>query len=630
MESPWRSASPNGSPSSAVQSFARKIHFKVVLTALLLVLSTMLVYNPVVHSGFVIFDDPDYVTMNPHVLQGLTTANVVGAFTSNIAANWHPLTWLSHMMDIELFKLNPMGHHLTSLFIHLINVVLIFLLLLSLTGHLWRSAVVAALFALHPLNVESVAWISERKTVLCTLFMVLALWAYKWYVDHPGIRRYLLVVLFFAMALMAKAMAVTFPFLLLLLDYWPLQRMPDSGSVGQDGASVFRRFRKLFMEKLFLFPLAAGSAVITTFAARAAGVISASQALPLRYRIENAVYAYFLYIVKGLWPAGLSVFYPHPGTSLVLWKVIAAGCVLTVVTIAVWRYRTRRYLVTGWLWYLGSMVPVIGLVQVGQQAMADRYAYIPFLGLFLIVVWLLADASANRRVAQIALSCVTVAVLSAYSYLSYQQAGYWRDTVTLFSRAVEVTPNNVVAETDLGAGYLEKGLPGFAVPHLVKAVRLDPFSPKGHNLLATALIRQGRTADAVREYRVALQYPSEAALQASIHNNLGAIFLQANRLSEARSEFNLAISINPLEQNSFLGRGSIEYQERNLDGARQDFSRAAEISPSALAFYWLGRTLEDQSDPRAAIVAYSTALQLAPGMADARTRLEAIRPRVPK
>lgn len=615
--------------SSSLRAFSYNPRFAVLVTALLLALCTLIAYNPAVHGSFIDYDDPSYVTTNPHVLQGLTRGSVVWAFGPR-EANWYPLTWMSHMVDVELFKLNPTGHHLTNVLLHVINVILVFLLMFSVTGRLWRSAMVGALFALHPLNVESVAWIAERKSVLCTFFLILALWAYVWYTKHPNIRRYLLVILCFALALMAKAMAVTFPFLLLLFDYWPLERTRQSAGAEPSRRPSLSRFAKLVFEKTPLFAMSAACAVITVYAARVDGALSTMQALPLLYRLGNGIYSYLLYILKGLWPARLAPIYYHPGTSLAFWKAAVAGCVLIAITILVWRYRERRYLITGWFWYLGAMVPMIGIVQAGQQGMADRYAYIPFLGLFILVVWLVADFVPKVRVAQLGMAGAGAAVLAMCFYLSYRQAGYWKDTITLFSHAVEATPNNPVAEMVLGTALRDAGRPDLALPHLFKAVRLQPVSAKAHYALANALLSLGHTADAWREYQNALRCPSDNLQQASIHNSLGAILLQSKRLAESRQEFSLAINLNPREQNSFLGRGSIEYATGSLDAARDDYSRAAQISPSPTAFYWLGRIFEDENNSDAASAAYRTALQLAPEMADARNRLDALRLRLTK
>ncbi len=328
----------------------------VPLISLVLFSGTLILYYPALQNGFVNYDDPAYVTSNPHVQQGLTKRSVAWAFTSTAEANWHPLSWLSHMLDVQMFGLHPAGHHAQSVFWHAVNVVLLFLLLAKSTGFLGRSAVVAALFAVHPLNVESVAWIAERKTVLSTFFLLLALAAYGWYVKGPRARRYLLLVVLFALGLMAKPMVITLPVLLLVVDFWPLQRFPR------------RPLSKLALEKIPLLSLSAASAVITLYAQRAGGAVGSTDLLPLSMRVKNAVYSYFIYVDKALWPSRLAVFYPHPERSLALWKVLGAAIVLISITAVFWRFRERRYLLIGWLWFLITLIPVIGIVQVGRQA----------------------------------------------------------------------------------------------------------------------------------------------------------------------------------------------------------------------------------------------------------------------
>jgi protein O-mannosyl-transferase len=596
-----------------------------LLLALLLILATLILYGPSLHNGFVNYDDPDYVLRNSHVRQGLSWSNIGWSFTATIQANWHPLTWISHMADVQMFGLNPFGHHLVSVLLHAINVVLLFGLLSRATRQTLRSAVVAALFAVHPLNVESVAWVAERKTVLCALFFLLALGAYGWYVRRPGAGRYLGVALLFGLGLMAKPMVITLPFVLLLLDYWPLQRIGGDGSrSGPDPASPVG-FRKLVVEKLPLLAMSAASALITVFAQHGAGALGVTAALPFGLRTRNAIFSYLEYIFRGFWPSHLAVFYPHPETSLGWSRVLAAALVLFAITGLVWRFRDKRYLPVGWLWYLGTMLPVIGVVQVGRQAMADRYAYIPFIGLFVVVVWLAGDLFPLVRASRASAFAIALAVLSSYAAVSYIQIGYWRNSFALFSHALEVTTGNGIAEDNLGAALMDMGRPDQALAHFEAAVRLIPQSATPHYNLATVLHQNNQLDAAMREYQLALDYASDPVEVAQAHNNLGVLFTQRNQPARALLEFDAAIRVNPNEQNSYLGRGLVEYQQLNLDAALPDFSRAAQIAPSPLACYWLGRTLEDKGDLLAAIRAYEGALQLAPAMNEARTRLEALR-----
>ena len=582
------------------------------LLGLLLFFGTVALYVPALKNGFVNYDDPAYVTQNPQVAEGLTARSLAWAFASTAEANWHPLTWISHMLDVQAFGMSPEGHHAQSVFWHAVNVVLLFLLLTKATGFAGRSAVVAALFAAHPLNVESVAWIAERKTVLCTFFFLLALGAYGWYAKRPRAGRYLLVAIVFALALIAKPMAITLPFALLLIDFWPLQRFPATS------------FERLSIEKIPLFLLSVGSAVITVYAQRAGGAVGSDQLLPLPIRCKNAIFSYWIYLQKAVWPSRLAVFYPHPEASLELWKVVAAAVVLIGITALFWRLRQRRYLMVGWLWFLGTLVPVIGIVQVGRQAWADRYAYIPLWGLFVIAVWL-ASAAANRfslsRAAQVA---VASAVLLACSVATHIQIGYWRNSYALFTHAIEVTQANPIAEGNLGSALMEMGRPDLAQAHLERAIQLMPTLAAAHYNLGMLWHRENELEKAAAEYQLAARYASDQREAPQSHNNLGVLLSQTGRKDEAAAQFTQAISANPQEQNSLIGRGMIEYDSGRLDAALQDFAQAAQVAPSALADYWQGRVLQDKGELVAAVVEYRAALKIAPEFADAQVRLQSL------
>jgi protein O-mannosyl-transferase len=598
---------------------------ETLLLVLFLVLATLLLYEPSLHNAFVNYDDPDYVTGNFYVLHGLSWHNLAWAFTTTAEANWHPLTWISHMADVQIFGLNAAGHHLTNALLHTLNVVLLFLLLKRATGYVERSAIVAALFALCPLNVESVAWIAERKSLLCTTFLLLALFAYGWYVRRPSVARYLVVALLFALGLMAKPMIITLPFCLLLADYWPLQRIGAHGAAAPGTPTFGGNLLKLTVEKIPLFLLSLGSALVTLYAQRAGGALGATSLLPLHLRIKNAVYSYLAYIVKGIWPVHLAVFYPHPENSLRLWKVAGAALVLLVITGVVWHYRERRYLLTGWLWYVVTLVPVIGIVQVGRQGMADRYVYIPFVGLFVIGVWLVADLASHLRLPKSAVIAVALIALSGYAYASHVQIGYWRNSYTLFSHALQVTTGNAIAEDNLGVALVEMGRSDLAMEHFEAAIQLMPQLSTAHYNLATLLHEQNRLDQAMAQYKLALAYTADPVEAARAHNNLGAALSQLGQPAMALSEFSAAIRLNPNENNSFLGRGLIEYQAGNLPAARDDISRAVQIAPSPLSLCWLGRVLEDEGDLKSAANAYEAALRIAPGMSEAQVRLDALR-----
>ncbi len=583
--------------------------------ALLLFLGTLVLYYPALENGFVNYDDPDYVTSNYHVQQGLDFHSVKWAFTSTTEANWHPLTWISHMLDVQLFGMRPAGHHGQSVFWHAVNVVLLFLLLAKATGFVGRSALVAGQFAVHPLNVESVAWVAERKTVLCTFFFLVTLGAYGWYVKRPRASRYLVVALLFAFALMAKPMAITLPFALLLLDFWPLQRFPETP------------LPKLVLEKIPLLALAAASAAITLYAQRTGGAIGSTELLPLAMRVKNAIYSYLIYIEKAVWPSRLAVFYPHPEGSLALWKVMGATVVLIAITAVFWHRRERRYLLVGWLWFLGTMAPMIGIVQVGRQAWADRYAYLPLWGLFVIGVWLASEAATRFSLSRAAQVALAVAVLLGYSVTAHIQVGYWRDSYSLFAHSIQVTDANPIAEGNLGSALMEMGHPDLAMPHLQRAIQLMPTLATAHYNLGTLLQRQNELDRAQSEYHLALKYASDDREAAQTHNNLGVLFNQLGRRDEAVAEFTEAIALNPYEQNSLIGRGSIEHEEGKLDAALQDFTRAGQVAPSPLALYWQGRVLEEKGQFSAAAEAYRTALKLAPNFGDTQARLSSVEKR---
>jgi protein O-mannosyl-transferase len=583
----------------------------VRLIALLLFLGTITLYYPALQNGFV-YDDPAYVTSNFNVKQGLTSLGLAWAFTSTAEANWHPLTWVSHMLDVQLFRLRPIGHHAQSIFWHAINAVLLFLLLAKATGCVGRSAFVAGLFAVHPLNVESVAWVAERKTVLCTFFFLLALSAYGWYAKRPQANRYLLVALLFALALMAKPMAITLPFALLLVDFWPLRRYPEM------------TFSKLALEKIPLLALSAASAAIALYAQRAGGAVGSTAALPLAMRLKNSTYSYLVYLEKAVWPSRLAVFYPHPEASLASWKVLIAAAVLILITSIFWRFRERRYLLVGWLWFLGTLVPVIGVVQVGRQAWADRYAYLPLWGLFVIVVWLFSEGASRISLSREAQVAIGLAVLLGYSVITHIEIEYWRDGYTLFTRALQVTGPNPIAEANLGSALMDMRRPDLAAGHLERAIQLMPTDTTAHYDLGTLLHQQNKLDEAQKEYQLVLKYGPDQREAAQTHNNLGVLFNQLGRRDDAVAEFTKAIALNPNEQNSLIGRGLIERNEGNLDAALQDFSRAAQVAPSPLALYWQGRVLEEKGQLSAAAAVYRALLKLEPNFADTQTRLQNI------
>ncbi|HEY1263981.1 MAG TPA: hypothetical protein VGF06_10675, partial [Terriglobales bacterium] len=416
------SAATKTQPASPPSSLFSSPEKRTLIFCLLLAVATLSVYNPVSSHPFVNYDDDRYVTDNPHVRGGLSWDTVRWAFTTSAEANWHPLTWISHALDCQVFRLNPAGPHYVNLLLHALNAVILFLLLSRVTGRAGPSLAVAALFALHPMNVESVAWIAERKNLLSMFFFLLALLAYERYARKPGIGRYCLVALWFACGLMSKPMVITLPFLLLLWDYWPLQRWPAAGAA--PGVEP-RRFSFLVLEKLPLFAMSAASAFITMSAQSAGGAVRSVAEYSQGIRIENALVAYARYLWLAVWPSRLAPMYPHPGEHIPAWQVAAAIALLLALTTLALAFRNRRYLLTGWLWFLGALVPMIGLVQVGRQAMADRYAYLPLIGIFLMASWGAAEWSSRRKLAAAWVALPTALTLATFAALTYRQIGYW-------------------------------------------------------------------------------------------------------------------------------------------------------------------------------------------------------------
>jgi protein O-mannosyl-transferase len=587
-----------------------------LIIAIGLLIATALLYHTSLRDQFVNYDDPAYVTKNIHVLQGLSWKNTIWAFASTAEANWHPITWLSHMADVQLFGLNPAGHHFTNLLLHLCNVLLIFFLLSAITGSIYGSGVVAGLFAVHPLNVETVAWVAERKSLLSTCFLLLAFLSWGRYVRVQTVGRYLVVCTFFALSLMAKPIGITFPLLLLLMDYWPLQRTGEQSYNGNNPIS------KLWAEKVPLFAMAALSATITLYAQHTGGALGSVVALPLGMRVKNAIYSYGIYLCKAVWPSDLAVFYPHPEGGLASWKVAVTGAVLLVISWVVWRYRARRYLIVGWGWFLCTLIPVIGIVQVGRQAWADRYAYLPFIGLFVLATWLATELVGKIQISRKIISLAVVGIVVSYASVAYRQIQYWRNSYTLFSHAVQVTKANAIAEDNLGEALVELGHPELAIGLFEAAIRITPTVSTPHYNLGALLQASGKLEPAKHEYLTALSHGSDPTELAQTHNNLGAVSMQLGDKAGAKSQFDIALSINPTEVNSLIGRGLLEYQDQ-FELALRDFSQAAQLG-SALGFFWSGRVLEQQGKLHDAATAYEQALQRAPGLKEAQLRLHAI------
>jgi tetratricopeptide (TPR) repeat protein len=619
---------------------------QLFVSCMLLAVVTVAVYSPVVHHPFIEYDDPIYVTNNLHVQAGLTWKTFTWAWTTTEAENWHPLTWISHSLDCHLYGLNPAGHHLSSVLLHVLNGLLLFLLLARVTGATGRSLLVAASFALHPINVESVAWVAERKNLLSTLLFLLALGAYGWYARLPNVRRYLVVAVLFALGLAAKPMVITLPFVLLLLDLWPLQRIQGSNRQASPLRPQTRKnrrkrleavaientscrfptlqvtFPRLVLEKLPLLVLCAGSAVITVLAQQTTALRTMAK-FPLATRVENAIYAYAMYVCEAFWPARLTIFYPHPGSSLAGWKVWLAALFLMAVSALVLKQRRGRgYLVTGWLWYLGTLVPVIGLVQVGDQAMADRYGYIPLIGIFVMAVWGVADVADAAAINFRWRAAFAVTILSALSFLTWRQTGYWRSDYDLWLHAVRVTKENVIAEEKLGLALAALGRAEEAVPGLEKAATLSPGDPMRHMHLGAVLIEVGRWQDAVVEYQRAIQMASNVSIypkwkdvairsiQVRSYASLATIYDELDDYSKMRESYRQALHIDPQQGPDMIDR----------------ITSYAESEPSGKHYLQLAVLLQESGKLPEARDAYEQSLKLDPSLEEAKHSLDTLGP----
>ena len=533
----------------------------------LLVGATLLLYSPVGTHPFINYDDPDYVVNNSHLQMGITWETLTWALTATEQSNWHPLTWLSHALDCQLFGLNAGGHHWMSLAIHVLNTVILFLLLWRTTGAPGRSLLVAALFALHPLNVESVAWIAERKNVLSTLFFLLTMGAYGWYARNPAVRRYLVVTLLFVLGLASKPMVVTLPFVLLLLDFWPLQRIKNWSTPSPVFAAPQQAVSRLLLEKLPLLALSAGSAAITLVAQ--GQTVIPTQLLPLGVRLENALYASGMYLLKAVWPVHLSLIYPHPGRTLEIWQPALAALTILAVSLVAWKRRlSEPYLVVGWLWFLGTAVPVIGVVQVGMQVIADRYAYVPLIGVFLIFVWEAGNLADRFGLTLWPRIMAATLVLAGMSFMTWRQIGYWRSDAEVWIHALQVTKDNPVAEHALATNLLESGRYQEGMTHLRKYARLEPLDADAQARVGADSMDHGRLPEAIDNFEAAIRAQAVLAKYglaamaprglALTYANLGVIHSQLGDETNADADIRKALDTDAPTVEQMISRLSQE------------------------------------------------------------------------
>jgi tetratricopeptide (TPR) repeat protein len=586
---------PQGSRPAKSRQAKPSAHRQALGVCVLLVAITWLVFGQTARYDFVNYDDNTYVFANPRIINGLTPNGIVRAFSSPHAGNWHPLTTLSHMLDCQLWGLRAGGHHVTNIVLHTIAVVLLFLVLRQLTGSVWRSAFVAAIFAIHPLRVESVAWISERKDVLSAVFFMLTLGAYARYARHPSVDRYSIMSALFALGLMSKPMLVTVPFVLLLLDYWPLDRFAGRSSA-----------KRLVLEKIPLFMLSAAAAVATL---RAQEPVRIEQ-LPFISRVSNGLVAYVVYVKQMIWPVQLAVFYPHPEGNLPIGEIGSAILLLAVLSAAAIALRRKcPYFIMGWFWYLIMLLPVIGLIQVGSQAHADRYTYLPQIGLYLLLSWAITDALAFRLQRRI-LAVTAVAALVALAWRAYVQASYWRNGEALWKHAIAVTSGNFIAHNGLGHFLLNHDRLDEAIQEFQIALKIDSRFPEAQKNLSVALTEKGRTDEAVGHLQTLIaEHPDDA----QGHYNLGNALLKQGDWQSAIAAYEKALSAQSHYPAAQYNLGIALDQQGRIDEAITHYQEAVQEKPDyAEAYFLLGNDLLREARVDDAIAAYGQALKIRP------------------
>ncbi len=597
-----------------------------VAPAILLSLITFAIYSQVIHHPFSNYDDGEYVQDNADVHGGITWRTLRWALTSHEHANWHPVTWLSHALDWQLFGPNPSGHHLTSVLVHIANVVLLFLFLSLVTKSTARSLLVAALFAIHPINVESVAWVAERKNVLCTTFFLLSLLAYARYAQRPNLLRYLVVALLFAFSLASKPMVVTLPFVLLLLDYWPLQRVEGWTAPSPVFPAPQFPLWKLALEKFPLLALSLADGLITVVTQEGVHAIRSGSAYPLSLRIQNAICSYAAYIWKIIWPTHLAVLYPYPSNGLPVGLVILSALLLIAATVWMWRQRSRPFLMMGWLWFLGMLVPVIGLVQVGEQSMADRYAYLPLIGFLILAVWGAFDLAQNVPGNLRWTTAVAAAiVLIVFASLSVRQVGFWRSNIDLWSHTSAVTENNAVAEGVVGSELLldalNHGRHGSkeAQVHFRNAARINPKDSEANMNIGADLQLAGHMQEALEKYKLALEYVQNDEMKAEIMTDMGSAYEQSGDFTTAREYYLNALKMkvgSKPNNTAFLGFARTFTDEKiKAQGA------SMAQHPTAEGYWELGQLQDAGGYTASAVASYQYALSLDPKLEKARTAL---------
>ncbi|MDH7482986.1 MAG: tetratricopeptide repeat protein [Armatimonadota bacterium] len=642
----------------------RKLDYTLIII-FFLALGTFATFAQVLRHEFINLDDNVYVTENPQVLRGLSLDSVKWAFTAIYRATWQPLIWLSYMLDMQVYGLRPMGFHLTNVIFHIANVLLLFLVLNRMTEKVWRSALVAALFAVHPLHIESVAWVAERKDVVSTFFWMFTMWAYVRYALLPKVSTYIPVVVFFALGLMAKPMLVTLPFVLLLLDYWPLNRIRPARDLqfGKPSKVIGR----LVVEKIPLFVLALASSVLAVVVQKKGGALSSTELVPVGVRIANALYSYSAYIVKTIWPVKLAILYPHPGDTLAIWQVIGSAALLIILTIfAILLAKAgRQFVAVGWLWFVGTLLPVIGIVQIGPHGMADRFTYIPLVGLFMIAAWgipdviycqnneLSAENTRSRFSYPTVIPFCALVVLAALIICTQFQLTYWKNNTTIFARALECTRCNYLMQNNMGLSFAAQGKYELAIKHYARglelrpddaqlnnnmgvsladlgrideamtyyqrAIELDPKYAMAHNNLGIALAQKGRLQEAIEHYEAAIRLNPNFA---EAHNNLAVVLISLGKTNEALGHYLEAIRINPTYASAHINLANELAKLGQLDNAVEHYRAAVQIQPeNPVPHYRLANILFKQRKYNEAIEEYRKVLELVPKLAAAHNNL---------
>jgi Flp pilus assembly protein TadD len=606
MDSREQTTPPSTSPTGIFQ----EAHKRRFILCLLLVVATIALYSPVTRAPFLNYDDAIHVSDNAHVRAGLTWSTFVWAFTTSETTDWHPITWLSHALDSQIFGVSPEGPHTVNLLLHAGNVLLLFLILERATALVWRSLMVAALFALHPINVESVAWISERKDVLSMFFFLLALAAYGWYARKPGVGRYLAVTVAYALSLMSKAQAITFPFALLLLDYWPLGRLAVPARTSPSDAMVAPGlvvpFWKLLLEKVSWFALSAASALITIKVEADA----TQSTLPFWIHLGNAAISYVKYIEKAFWPVNLAVVYPHPGFAISVPGAVLSALVIVVLTVLAVLFRQRRPYFVGWFWFLGTLVPMIGLVQISVHAMADRYAYIPLLGIFVIVCWGAAELAGRWHVPAAIRIAVAAVVLVTLATGLHRQVSFWSDNRTLWAHTLEITQGNYTAEDNLATALIATGKVEEAMPHFQRAISIRPDDAMATLNIATYEQMMGNYAAALEGYARVLQFTKVSSLLVNARINSGYAHYSLKQYDGAKQDFDAALSQQPNDWASYRGLGLVAQRGGDIPRAAQNYLTSVQLQPSPVGYLLLAQALQSLGQADAARAAESQAARM--------------------